>query len=195
MRFYVTIEQIKNNPNYTGAVRIGLCKMCSKEFLYYRSDGVSGNYCSLSCANKSPERIEKLRKATIGKKATAQAKINMSKAHIGKHIGKNSGSWKGNNIKYMPMHNWVRKEFGDPKKCEHCGLDDVSKKYDWANKSGNYLRDRDDWIRLCRKCHVKYDNIGERSSKTFLDRKASGEYELRVINGWCRRWCKKETNV
>jgi len=33
----------------------------------------------------------------------------------------------------------------------------TGKKIHWANKSGEYLRDKDDWIRLCCKCHKKYD--------------------------------------
>ena len=28
----------------------------------------------------------------------------------------------------------------------------------WANISGNYIRERGDWLGLCVKCHRKYDN-------------------------------------
>ena len=65
--------------------------------------------------------------------------------------------WKGDKVKYMGLHNWVRRHLGTPKKCENCGLNNENKEYHWANKSGKYLRDLSDWIRLCVKCHKAYD--------------------------------------
>lgn len=41
-------------------------------------------------------------------------------------------------------------------KCERCHRTD-KKKYEWANKSGRYLRDLTDWIRLCTSCHRLHD--------------------------------------
>ena len=59
-------------------------------------------------------------------------------------------------VKYKSLHDWVRKNLGIPNKCDFCENTN-SKIYDWANKSGNYLKDLTDWIRLCRKCHRAYD--------------------------------------
>lgn len=64
---------------------------------------------------------------------------------------------KGDDVGYEGLHAWVRKERGTPEICEHCGTIEA-KKYEWANKSGEYKRDLDDWIRLCTSCHHKYDD-------------------------------------
>lgn len=58
------------------------------------------------------------------------------------------------------LHKWVAQHLGRPKKCEMCGST-TQGHYDWANKSHEYKRDLSDWIRLCRKCHRKYDNVSE----------------------------------
>lgn len=68
----------------------------------------------------------------------------------------NSSNWVGDNVGYGALHDWVRKYKGTPSLCEHCGTSHA-KKFEWANKSHEYLRDLDDWIRLCTKCHRKYD--------------------------------------
>ena len=70
--------------------------------------------------------------------------------------GEESPNWKGNNVGKNGLHDWVKKHLGKPQKCEHCGKTD-KKKYEWANKSQEYKRDLNDWIRLCTKCHSVYD--------------------------------------
>lgn len=65
-------------------------------------------------------------------------------------------AWKGDNVGYISLHKWVYRHRGSPKKCEHC-LSEEKKNYHWANKSHEYKRDLDDWIRLCVSCHKKYD--------------------------------------
>ncbi len=57
---------------------------------------------------------------------------------------------------YWTIHGWVRRKFGVINKCEHCKTTD-SKKYEWANISGEYKLERKDWARLCCKCHRRYD--------------------------------------
>lgn len=57
---------------------------------------------------------------------------------------------------YGTKHAWVRRTFGTPNKCEHCGTSE-SKKFEWANISGVYKLVREDWARLCCQCHRRYD--------------------------------------
>jgi len=58
-------------------------------------------------------------------------------------------NWKGDDVGYVALHKWVANKRGKPTKCEHCGkIEENSRKIQWANKSGKYLRDLDDWIRL-----------------------------------------------
>lgn len=67
--------------------------------------------------------------------------------------------WKGDEVEYRALHAWVERQLGKPTKCEHCDKDNlVGQQINWANKSGEYKRDITDWIRLCVKCHRKYDN-------------------------------------
>lgn len=56
----------------------------------------------------------------------------------------------------MAIHNWVRRHWGTPKKCEWCG-DDSERVYHWANLNKDYNRIREEWARLCVPCHVKFD--------------------------------------
>jgi hypothetical protein len=69
----------------------------------------------------------------------------------------NNTSWKGNNATYKAYHIRVKVIRGQPKKCEICGTDDVTKTYDWANLTGNFA-DPSDYKRMCRSCHWKHDN-------------------------------------
>ena len=58
---------------------------------------------------------------------------------------------------YVMLHKWVRRELGKPQECENCGRTDDEVQYDWANISGEYLRDLTDWARLCHSCHRLID--------------------------------------
>ena len=68
---------------------------------------------------------------------------------------KNHYLYKGDNISYITLHGWVHRHKLDPGLCEHCGVKKV--KLQWANKSHEYKRDLDDWVRLCIPCHRKHD--------------------------------------
>ena len=83
---------------------------------------------------------------------------NIQGLKLGQKRGAESLHWKGNDVGYFALHNWIARELGKPDKCEICGIS-IPKRYVWANKSGQYRRDFNDWIRLCPKCHAAYDNI------------------------------------
>lgn len=70
--------------------------------------------------------------------------------------GEDHPGWKGDAAHYKSKHGWINKHFGTPKRCEKCGTNEAPN-FDWANKSGRYLRERTDWLRLCRKCHAAFD--------------------------------------
>lgn len=87
--------------------------------------------------------------------------------HSIRHIKKDEESpyWKGNKVTYRSLHVWVVKKLGQPKKCKHCGTV-TAKKYDWANISHLYKRELNDWIRLCRSCHIKFDESNLKQIET-----------------------------
>lgn len=70
---------------------------------------------------------------------------------------------------YMQIHKWVYKQAG---RADHCQENEehISKRYEWANLSGNYRREMSDWKQLCKECHTKYDNVIERGKKTLMER-------------------------
>lgn len=116
-----------------------ICRGCGNVFVIYKSH--KRVFCSRKCYWKHMGRI---------------------------YVEQNASHWKGDNIKYGAIHRWVRKTLGKPTKCENpqCvyprrnanrSLLLAPKTFHWANKSGSYLRDINDWFQLCPSCHKKYD--------------------------------------
>ncbi len=81
-------------------------------------------------------------------------------------VNKNHHSWKGANVSYAGLHMWVKRWLGKPNHCERCGSKNPSIKYQWANKSHTYKRDLNDWIPLCRTCHMVYDQMMSKAWET-----------------------------
>jgi hypothetical protein len=73
-------------------------------------------------------------------------------------------SWLGENAKYSSKHKWIVRWFGNPKKCSECGVVGKPNKggkwnIQWANISGKYTRNENDYRGLCTKCHNRFDGI------------------------------------
>jgi hypothetical protein len=75
--------------------------------------------------------------------------------------GKDTPRWK-ESVSYAGIHRWIKKECGKPNYCEFCESSN-EKKYQWANISNLYLRDTNDWMRLCQKCHSKWDRLAQKN--------------------------------
>lgn len=80
--------------------------------------------------------------------------------------------WKGDNVKYQALHQWIRKNKPRPDKCERCG-DPAT--LECANISGLYKRDVNDFVYVCIPCHWKID-----TSRGFIGRKHSEETKARM---------------
>lgn len=98
---------------------------------------------------QTAEHKEKNRLSSIGQIRSAEYRLNISLAKK----GKKNGMYK-ENAGYMAIHNWLRNNYSKPKNCEYCKLE---KKLDWASKTKEYKRNRDEFIALCRSCHIKLD--------------------------------------
>jgi len=109
---------------------------------------------------KDIKRIGKITSEKLkGQKLSEKHKRKLSQNKLGKYKEQESWNWKGDKVKYHGLHRWVPKHLGKPTKCEHCKKDGLTGKLiHWANKSGEYKRDLNDWLRLCAKCHKKYDS-------------------------------------
>jgi hypothetical protein len=73
-------------------------------------------------------------------------------------FGENNPAWKGDQVGYTALHYWIRRQKGDAVRCEDCGK---RGKCHWANLSGKYRRDVEDFKSLCPSCH-KYFDLGRR---------------------------------
>lgn len=108
---------------------------------------------------KLPQWMKDKIRATKEKNGTVTANSDFFKTH--KFEGENNKNWKGKDVSYAALHHWVKRQFGAPEKCEFCKKTEKRSGYiQWANKSGEYERAREDWIRLCAKCHYHYDRNG-----------------------------------
>lgn len=106
------------------------CRVCDKSFKATNQQikKGAGKYCSRKCHGKE----------------MAQAR-------------KNDGNpaWKGDKVGYSGIHIWLRNNFGYLEKCERCGS---TKFVEWALRNGKkYERKRENFISLCRSCHMKMD--------------------------------------
>jgi len=122
-----------------------------------------GRYCSKACFYTYRTRPSGL---TYEIKVTNRAWFSPGQAphnagtatprpRKGRRTGPSHHAWKGDEVGYDALHDWVRRYRDQPDACEHCGKTD--KPLDWANKSGEYRRDLTDWLALCRSCHKRYD--------------------------------------
>lgn len=135
-------------------MRIKICKICKQKYTVHAYRYKTAKFCSTKCYSAS----------IIGRKLNHKAGFfkGMIPWNKGIKLPEQSGNkhfaFKGNNVGYRSLHNWIRSKLGEPDTCEHCddgGL--IGHKIHWANKSGKYKRDKKDWIRLCAKCHKAYD--------------------------------------
>lgn len=107
------------------------------------------------------EHRKNIRKARLGTKMPSLVKSKISASLKGTRTGENNPSWKGDNVGYSAIHNWVYKQLGKPSVCENCLKGNLYGRFiHWANISKEYKRDKSDWIRLCAKCHHDFDKKG-----------------------------------
>lgn len=69
-------------------------------------------------------------------------------------IGFYKKDWHGTDSEYVLLHNWARAQLAGITECQNCGS---INNLHCANKSHNYMKVVDDWIKLCSKCHKAYD--------------------------------------
>lgn len=153
------------------------CENCKNEFSDKRT---LARFCSHSCysisrkgnVSRNSGQFQKGSSGPWKGKRRPEVKSwlpTYEKGHIPWNDGLSYGksNWfRKNDIKgYKALHHRIGKVYGKPMKCEHCNREDLSR-YHWANVSGQYLEERSDWIRLCPRCHYKYD--GSQQKQTWI---------------------------
>ncbi len=148
--------------NFTDNRKVSvMCGICSAEFKtdQLRIQDGRGKYCSIHCYQKSRKGKDAWNKGIPAPWAIGN-KFRLGKGNPNPHkmFADENHKWKGDDVGYYGLHNWIRRQLGKPNKCESCGSDSLRpRQYHWANKSGKYKRDLFDWIRLCVSCHKEYD--------------------------------------
>jgi hypothetical protein len=89
-------------------------------------------------------------KGNLGKPHSTATRLKISEALWGNL----PGNWKGENVGYTALHVWVRRHKIKTGKCATCSYEGRT---EWANISGLYFRDLDDYVELCRLCHEELD--------------------------------------
>jgi hypothetical protein len=69
-------------------------------------------------------------------------------------IGSINPSWKGDEVGYGALHDYIKDRLIRPDQCQNCSS---SRFIQLSNISGEYKRDITDWQWLCAKCHYHYD--------------------------------------
>lgn len=119
--------------------------------------------CSQSCAQKN-RKDNVLNLGIHAKKGAPVPKTAFKKSKT---------TFKGTLAEYKKLHYQIGLLLGKPTRCEHCNGNYKGRKIDWANKSGEYREEKDDWIRLCKRCHWHHDKQFKR-----MDYKRHGYHHL-----------------
>lgn len=152
---------IKKSKNYRGKK----CKTCDVNI----STGSKSGFCrkhspkkEMSEYTKNKIRISKTgsNNPMYGKRLSDETKKKIAN----KLSGDKNHSWVGDNVGYSGIHMWISRNRLKPDSCQFCGSSGC--RIEWANVSREYKRDFEDWIALCKKCHVKYDDTINKSWKT-----------------------------
>lgn len=134
-----------------------ICQNCGKEFVRRKRTDRIPRYCSRECL------YEYRRNNGFNEEATTKISLAVSGSLKGK-IGKQSRRWKGDKASYYAKHMWISKHYGKASKCEKCGSL-TANRYEWANVSGEYKRERSDYMELCTSCHQKMDHRRRREAR------------------------------
>ena len=108
----------------------------------------------------------------------------------GINLGEKNHNWKGNNVTYHTLHNWIRRRLVKPELCPKCQR---KVKLQLSCKDHKYIKDLTLWSYLCQSCHRKAD--GANNIKKFYCKlcnkrisRTSGKYG----KGRCNKCARKE---
>lgn len=132
----------------------------------------------------SEETKRKMSIRRKGLKLSEEWKMKISLSNQGLNRGENNINWKGDKAGYAAFHQYLRKNYGNPIKCESCGKKgkkNLSGRWniDWALKRNyQHAHERNSYLGLCRSCHMKYDM--NKKKINFLTKIAT-ELEKRMV--------------
>lgn len=97
----------------------------------------------------------------VGMPALGTLESTENRRRARKATGAEHGNWKGDEVGYGALHKWLERHKTRTGTCTRCGArPQPRKRYvatEWANVSGEYRRDLDDYVELCSSCHIRTD--------------------------------------
>ena|SRR3990167_3609140 len=139
-----------------------VCIACNTEFLTWPYRAHIAKYCRINC----PKRNKKSNCQGCGKKTSNLYSTRCQQCANGYYVRENSHTWKGEEAGYDAKHKWIYSELGKAqiyqcsKKNNTC-----TKRLEWSNISGEYLRKLSDWQVLCSSHHQRFDNPKSRKDR------------------------------
>lgn len=95
---------------------------------------------------------------------------------------------------YSKVHHWLRTNYGKATMCEEKSCSGKSSKYEWAKLPNvKYEQKRENFIQLCKSCHVKMDFTED--GKRAISEKLSGRKLPKDVTKDCLRCKKTISNV
>lgn len=95
-----------------------------------------------------------------GQPLSETTRRRMSESRRGRFLGEEHHNWRGDAVSYTTLHAWVRRRKPKTGACSECRAEVGTGRRsgtEWANVSGRYRRDLDDFIELCIPCHRDRD--------------------------------------
>ena len=109
----------------------------------------------------SAESRAKMSAANAGRRHTAETRKRISETlRAMQRTGARTHNWKGDAVGYGALHAWVARHKKKTGVCSDCGNEVGTTRgtgTEWANVSGRYLRDLEDFVELCIPCHRTRD--------------------------------------
>lgn len=151
--------------------KIIICIICGTS-RYYEARKIrdGAKYCSSKCYFKDKKgkptwnkglkgyKLPNISKALKGKKASFTTKLKMSIQRKGRQLNEKNPRWKGEDASYSSKHQWIYKRKGKANMCILLKDNTCKGVYQWANISGQYLRNINDFMPLCVSHHRRLDS-------------------------------------
>ena len=175
----------KQFRTFASRIRIGKGKYCSKKCSHIALIGKPSLFRGVKLSKDRKERLN-LKGLELGRGWNKGLKMGPNPEHSRRMKGRipwnkglkgflkghpptsikrgvDNSAWKGDNVGYVALHDWVKRYLGTPLNCVNCPrMGGSNRSYHWHNISGEYKRDLSDWIRLCSSCHRKTHNAGKK---------------------------------
>lgn len=112
-------------------------------------------YCNIRCSR-------------IGTRASKETKDKMAAAKAGLR-DEQTNNFKGDKVGYAGLHDYIKTRWGKAKMCERCGCKKPPQAhhkhwFEWANITGVYDRNRENWQSLCVPCHRHEDAVNPKGA-------------------------------